>query len=604
MSSAGRRPMAEPTSVTRAQYAALRAWLQGMPIDVIAGRWLAHDPDDIPTEKTALAIVHDVRDAVYQRALLHGREDLASAISAPGRSGVSMDRAVHAVRELELLGTPAPKPEHAVGLWLARPFAKRLHAAGIATLADLVELCNARGASWWRRVPRIGPLAATSIVKVLQAYQTQLGALGPHVIGSRLPATYQPMQLHPGAGTALPLEAMRIPEKLDGSRGANRSSLHCPLDAKDDYAAINAWLSLWQTSPPTYRAYRKEAERFLAWVIIERQKALSDATIEDCIQYRAFLLDPQPAARWCGPRAPRDLQTNTPGLRLSNPAWRPFAGPLAPRSAKYSETVLSTLFSWLVRQHYLHSNPWEAIPALRIPGRRLQTDKAVPISVWAALSTWLDRLAPLTAHYRTMRAAIMLLAETGMRCDEAARADGSSMEQISSTADGNALHAVWGELRIVGKRSVERQVPISKRLYDALADHWRDRGLEAGEIPAGALISPVAAIDTPRAKAKRQAGRDGYSDRGLRCLVEKAYKEFRQHIEKEKPANAGLVQHFHPHSFRHAFATHCMAAGMSLEVIQGYMGHASLATLTLYTSADRDRRLAEVEKLFAGVRGQ
>ena len=39
----------------------------------------------------------------------------------------------------------------------------------------------------------------------------------------------------------------------------------------------------------TQRAYRKEAERMLLWAVIEREKALSDLTVDDCARYRDWL---------------------------------------------------------------------------------------------------------------------------------------------------------------------------------------------------------------------------------------------------------------------------------------------------------------------------
>lgn len=170
-----------PTMLTRVHYAALRAWLQGLPLDVIAGRWLATDPDEVPGPRAALAMLHTIRDDLVQRARLHAREDLAEASATPGRSGTSMDRAIKAVCYLESMGTPQPLPAHDVGLWLAAPLVRRLSAAGIVTLADLNALCNQRGSSWWRHVLRIGPLAAGRIVQILVQHSASIGQLGPHV---------------------------------------------------------------------------------------------------------------------------------------------------------------------------------------------------------------------------------------------------------------------------------------------------------------------------------------------------------------------------------------------------------------------------------------
>lgn len=42
------------------------------------------------------------------------------------------------------------------------------------------------------------------------------------------------------------------------------------------------------------RTYRKEAERFMLWAIVQHKKQLSSMSLKDCEAYRDFLADPTP----------------------------------------------------------------------------------------------------------------------------------------------------------------------------------------------------------------------------------------------------------------------------------------------------------------------
>jgi integrase/recombinase XerC len=107
-------------------------------------------------------------------------------------------------------------------------------------------------------------------------------------------------------------------------------------------------------------------------------------------------------------------------------------------------------------------------------------------------------------------------------------------------------------LRVRGKGRKERQVPFGGKAADALERYLAERA--SGE---QALF------------LNHRGGR--LTDRGVRGII-KLY--------------ATLIagdSSLHPHSFRHAFATHLLSDGADLRSIQELLGHARLSTTQKYT---------------------
>jgi integrase/recombinase XerC len=560
--------------ITRARLAALRAWLQGVPVEAIAGRYLARE-EDIPDARVAHREILEIRDALIQRALQHNRADLAALLEKPPRhSDRGMSRAGAALGELETLGSPRPDPSHAVELWFAPVLARRLRATGLATVGDLQRRHDDRGAGWWRQIPRVGAIAAQTLERWLTRHR---GATGADVVAGDLRRPV--VLLEAGTGAPPPLEAMQLPSLLDGNAGLNRAPHeHCAIDALNDLQAVGSWLALWADSPHTFRAYRREAERFVAWCVIEQGKPFSSATTDDCRIYRAWLADPQPAERWVGPALPRDRA-----------GWRPFSGSLSRNSRVHAETVLSALCTWLVGRGYLRLNPWTGLPRRKKQGPRLQIQKAPPADQWAAFLAWLGDRCTGHAHARTVYAAILLLRDSGMRCAEAAQATREGLVRLSGSSG-----ELWGELEIVGKGDRDRAVPVSAAAHAALVAHWRDRGIE--EEGTGPLLAPLSRPATPR--SAQRAAKDGYSVTGLRQLVSKAYDRWLEHLQATDPQAAAAAIRVRPHALRHAFGSHAVEAGIDLDIVQSYLGHASVATTAIYTRASERRRQSQIGRLY------
>ena len=127
-----------------------------------------------------------------------------------------------------------------------------------------------------------------------------------------------------------PLDALELPDTLDGRTGVNRASGRRQIAADNDLEAVRAWLARVAGTKTTFENYRKEAERLLLWSIVQLGKPLSSLTHEDLLVYQRFLADPQPRARWVSGGE------NGSGRKFAreDPRWRPFHGPLAASSQR------------------------------------------------------------------------------------------------------------------------------------------------------------------------------------------------------------------------------------------------------------------------------
>jgi integrase len=353
-------------------------------------------------------------------------------------------------------------------------------------------------------------------------------------------------------------------------------------------------------------ARTKELERFLLWAVVLRGKALSDLRVDDCEAYKDFLKSPDP--RFVGERFARH-----------SPRWRPFASvELSVESQRYAVRALRAAFAWWVDVRYLAGNPWIAVndPQVIQRASAMKIERALPADLWRRLRDELDvRCAEegdsrSTAQWRAMRATILLMGDSGLRREEAASA---RRENLKASVYGTLERPVW-ELTIVGKGQRERTVPVSAATLAALRAHWADRGRDsdsaaigsAGAL-AGPLLSPVIIPWTDASRRRHRTQRNdaleveeaGYTADGLNRLIGRMLKVLVETMDALSLDERVRFGQANAHAFRHTFGTQSVADEVPVDVVQKVLGHASLATTTIYVQAEKQRMLEEVAGYYA-----
>ena len=563
-----------PFSYSRGDFAALRAWVQRVPVAKIAELYYVDEAPQVAQglEKFLVSMRHDL----IERAILanpHFAESLAKA-----RLGGAISVGVLNVLIKAADATPLPPvPDNLIAQWFRRKVALQLVGEGVKTLAQLKELIEARGHGWWRSIPRIGAMRAAAIVAWMNKFECL--AINQASQVPAIPAGHQIVL----ADQPVPLERIStLPAQLDGSEGVNRASLFSYIQAGNDLEAIQAYLSRVKSSDHTYRAYQRELERLLLWSILVRNKPLSSLLVHDCEAYKDFLASPSPA--FSGTR-----------LNRRSPRWRPFTGELSPYSQSQAVQIIRSAFSWLASVRYLAGNPWLAVKDPRSVKRRnaMQVERALRSDLWIRAISCLDRicLEPHQKQARIARAAIHLMGGSGLRSSEAAGAKLGTLKR--------SPFARVAELTIVGKGNVERVVLLSSVTIAALEAHWNDHGQTMVGSAAHdlALIRPLVLPATANAQIRHLETGQGYAPVALSRLVKSVLSQVAESKEFDF-AEADALRSARAHDLRHTFATLAVERQMPIDVVQKLLGHTSLATTSIYVQAEQRRIAVEAEKLF------
>jgi integrase/recombinase XerD len=242
----------------------------------------------------------------------------------------------------------------------------------------------------------------------------------------------------------------------------------------------------------------------------------------------------------------------------------------APASVARALVAVRSFHRFCLEEGFVAGDPSEEVGAPRVPQgipKALTEDE-----VEALLGTVVGDAARALRD----RAIVETLYATGVRISELVGLDRCDLDLDD------------GLIRVLGKGSKERIVPVGRSARDALGVY-----LAQGRPQ---LVRP-----------NRSAG-DGeavvLNVRGGRLSRQSCWKIVRTAGER-----AGLTGRLSPHVLRHSCATHMLERGADIRVVQELLGHASISTTQVYTKVSPERLRAVYEAAhprarFAGSSGR
>jgi len=220
---------------------------------------------------------------------------------------------------------------------------------------------------------------------------------------------------------------------------------------------------------------------------------------------------------------------------------------LAPTSVCRHLASLSTFFRFMVVEGWLPENVAKLLVAPAV------WDRLPTVLGPAAVERLLSSPSTQTRLGRRDRAALETLYATGCRASEVV-----GLRPID-------LDLKAGMARCVGKGNKERRVPLGSHAIRALAIYLE--------------------CDRPALVARRPETAEIFASKSGRPLSRIGLWQ----IVKRYAKIAGLHGDVSPHTLRHSFATHLLAGGADLRVVQEMLGHSSIGTTQIYTRVELTR---------------
>ena len=215
-----------------------------------------------------------------------------------------------------------------------------------------------------------------------------------------------------------------------------------------------------------------------------------------------------------------------------------------PRSQARIISGIKSFYRFLLLDEYITADPTELLESPKIG---LKLPEVLTIN---EINDILDTIDLSLPEGQRNRAMLEVLYSCGLRVSELISLRYSD------------VYFDEGFIRVEGKGSKQRLVPISETAIREIKNYLLDRNL--------------------------MVVKKGFEDilflsrRGTALSRIMVF-----HIIKQQTEMAGVHKNVSPHTFRHSFATHLLEGGANLRAIQEMLGHEKITTTEIYTHIDR-----------------
>ncbi len=284
----------------------------------------------------------------------------------------------------------------------------------------------------------------------------------------------------------------RLPDELSVSHILN------------DFKQTCQFLHAYRGSTETFKSYRREIERLLQWSWFVRLKSLVELRRTDLEMFLEFCQ--APPKNWIGLKHVQRFMSKE-GLRIANPAWRPFVVAVSKKSHREGDlpeakdymlsqsalqaifAILSSYFNYLEKEEYTLGNPISQIRQKSKFLRKHQgkrTIRRLSELQWAYIIGTAEHMAEENPdqHERTL---FIMNALFGMYLRISELAESArwqpQMGHFFKDMDGN-----WW-FKTVGKGNKERDICVSNAMLEALKRYRISLGLSS--LPSPGETTPL-----------------------------------------------------------------------------------------------------------------